>query len=210
MTWLQSWTVARALAHRDLVRHFNSPLGYLILTSFVVLGAVAAFWPARFFLNNRANLSQLNAVFPYVLGLFVPAMTMGVWAEERRQRTDELLLTLPAREWEVVAGKYLATLGLYTTAVGLSASHVVVLVLLGNPDPGITIANYVGFWISGAALIPLGMLASMLHANTTIAFILGSGFTALPIVAPDFAGMVGGYGGRRGRQVLLEDRRHQG
>jgi ABC-2 type transport system permease protein len=177
---------------RNFSSYFSGVLGYLFIVVFVTAGAAMAF-NARFFTANEPSLDQLTEWYPLLLLFFVPAITMGVWADERKVGTDELLFTLPATDIEILLGKYLSVLAVYSVALLFSMTHVIVLSVLGNPDWGLLFTTYFGYWIAGAALISAGMLASILTSSMTVAFVIGIVICCIPV----FLGYLGEFTGLR-------------
>ncbi len=183
---------AYAVAKRNFVGYFSNPTGYVFLCLFVALTSFAAFWPHDFFTANLANLDQLNAYLPYIMLVFIPAITMSIWSEERRQGTDELLLTLPAGDFDIVIGKYLAAAAIFTASLLFSqiANYTVLLSLaMGDVDLGLFTSTYLGYWMAGMAMLSVGMVASFLTKNLTIGFILGLVFN-LPLVFMKMADLI--------------------
>jgi ABC-type transport system involved in multi-copper enzyme maturation permease subunit len=188
------WKVVYALARRELAGYLANPAGYVFLTLFIAATSAGAFLQEGFFARNLADLALLNKVMPLILMLFVPAVTMNLWAEERRVGTDELLLTMPVRDLEVVLGKFLGALGVYTVGLVFSLANVAMLAWLGEPDPGLMLATYLGYWLVGATFVAIGLLGSMFSSNATVAFILGAlGCAALVFsgTAPWANGIIG-------------------
>ncbi len=184
-------SVPLAVFKRNFVSYFANPTGYLFICVFVLMCAASAFWPPDFFNNNLANLDQLSwgiqilgfrFGFSIIMLVFIPSITMSIWAEERRQGTDELLLTIPAGDFEIVLGKYLAAVAIFSVALVFSLiCNFAVLKWLGDPDAGLFLGTYFGYWLIGLAMLAVGMAASFLTSNLTVSYILGVLFN-VPLV----------------------------
>jgi ABC-2 type transport system permease protein len=173
--------VAFAVLKRNFLGYFSSPTGYVFLCLFVLLTSMAAFWPHEFFSSNMGTLNQLNYWFPVIMLFFIPAITMSIWADERRQGTDELLLTLPADDFDIVIGKYMSAAAIYTSSLlfaEISTFIVLCFLTLGDLDTGLFCVNYLGYWFIGLMMLAVGMVASFLTNNLTVGFILGALFNA--------------------------------
>ncbi len=176
--WRQA---AFAVMKRNFIGYFSNPTGYVFLCLFVSLTSFAAFWPHEFFTSNLANFDQLNRYLPYIMLIFIPAITMSIWAEEKRQGTDELLLTLPAKDFDIVIGKYFAAVLVFTVSLLFSQlSNFAVLLSMtgGQLDNLLLFSTYIGYWFVGIAMISLGTVASFLTSNLTVGFIFGAIFNA--------------------------------
>jgi ABC-2 type transport system permease protein len=173
--------VVFSISSRNFAQYFTSVIGYLFIFVFVTLCAILAFSP-QFFVENLVSVDHLTRWFPMLLLFLVPAITMSSWADESRQGTDSLLFTLPASDVEILAGKYLSVVGVYTVALLFSCTQLIALAMLGSPDWGVIVATWFGYWLAGIAMLAIGLFASSLTSSSTVAFVIGSLLCAVPVM----------------------------
>ncbi|HET6426224.1 MAG TPA: Gldg family protein [Planctomycetaceae bacterium] len=172
--------VILAVFQRNFWSYFSGVTGYLFIVAFVLVGAREAF-REEFFTDNLANLDKLNEFFPHILLFLIPAVTMNVWSEEKKLGTEELLFTLPVSDLEVLLGKYLSVVAVYTVVLLFSLTHFAVLSMIGEPDIGLIATTYLGYWLTGCALLSAGMVASYLTSSAPVAFVLAASLCAIPV-----------------------------
>jgi ABC-2 type transport system permease protein len=169
-----------AIAKRELNAYFASPVAYVVSAAFlVVMGLLFGFVLGAPLQYREANLSPVLGSAPVILLLVAPALTMRLLSEEQRSGTIELLLTAPVRDWEVVLGKFLASLGLYLTMLALTLYYPLLLIVFGNPDRGILASGYLGVVLLGASFLSIGLLASSLTQNQVVAAMISFGLILL-------------------------------
>jgi len=162
----------RVVAGREVAAYFDSKIAYVFVIAFVVL----ANWlfMSRFFLTGLVDMTAFFDSMPLLLPFFIPAVTMRLWAEERKSRTIELLLTLPIRTFQAVLGKFLAAFLLFGLALLGTLPIVVMLVWLGDPDLGLIASGYLGLLLMGALFLSAGMLISALSCDQIVTFVVSS------------------------------------
>lgn len=157
------------VAKREFRSNFDSPVGYVvIMLSLIIVGFVVFrdFWTV-----NRASIGPLFNYLPWALVLLIiPAVTMRLFAEEKRTGTIELLITMPVRDREVVLGKYLASMGLITILLLLTATYPFTIGRLGHLEKGPVFTGYLGLLLLSSAAISIGLFFSSLTENQIVAF----------------------------------------
>ncbi len=161
-----------SIVRKELKSYFNSSIAYIVVVAFLVFTSVWLFYLQTFFVRDTASLRPYFTVVPMVFVFLLPAVTMRSWAEERKQGTLEVLLTLPFREGELVVGKFLAGLALLLITLALTLPLPLMLSRFGNFDAGEIIGQYLGVILIGGSGLSLGLLISSFTTNQLSSFIL--------------------------------------
>jgi len=160
------------ITKRELSGYFLTPIAYVFIVIFLILSGVFTFYLGGFFERGQADLVTFFGFHPWLYLFLIPALTMRLWAEERKSGTIELLLTLPVTMMEAVLGKFLATW--IFTAVSLALTFPIWLTVnyLGNPDNGVILAGYLGSLLMAGGYIAIGSCISALTKNQVVAFVV--------------------------------------
>ncbi len=168
--------IVKIIATRELKSFFTSPVAYIVTALFLI--AVGVFFYSTFFLNKRAELRVFFSILPYAFMIFIPALTMRLFAEEQKTGSIETLMTLPITEKQVVFGKYFAVFITGSAMLLPTLFYVITLTFFGKPDFGPIIGGYLGAILLCAVYCSIGIFASSITKNQIIAF-----FVALAISA---------------------------
>ena len=161
------------IAGRELGGYFSTPVATVFIVIFLILQGALTFNLGGFFSRGQADLNPFFTFIPWVFLLLVPAITMRLWAEERRLGTIELLLTLPITQTQAVLGKFFAAWAFCAIALLLTFPFVITVNMLGSPDNGVIASGYIGSLLVAGAFLAVGSAMSALTRNQVIAFVLG-------------------------------------
>ena len=163
-----------AIAKRELRAYFATPIAYVFLVMFVALTGVFTFEVGGFFERGQADLKAFFDFHPWLYLVLVPAISMRLWAEERKTGTVELLMTMPVSAAEAVIGKFIAGWLFLILALVLTFPLWITVNVLGDPDNGVIVASYAGSVLMAGAYLAVGACFSALTRNQVIAFILAA------------------------------------
>ncbi len=159
---------------RELKSYFEAPVAYVFMVVFLVLiGALTFMWPGfPLFERGVADLASFFAWIPIVYLLLVPASTMGLWAEEQRTGTIELLLTMPITLGDAIIGKFLAAWLFIVIGLALTFPVIITVNYLGDPDMGVIFCGYIGAALLAGCYVAVGLFTSATTKSQVISFVL--------------------------------------
>lgn len=187
----------RNLCHifsRELGGYFATPVAYVFLVIFLGMAGAFTFYLGNFFDRGQADLSSFFVFHPWLYLILIPALSMRLWAEERKSGTIELFLTLPISIAEAVLGKFLAAWAFTGIALALTFPIWITVNLLGSPDNGVILAGYIGSLLMAGGYLAIGAAVSAATKNQVIAFVVAAALCFIftvsgsPIVLNFFSG----------------------
>jgi ABC-2 type transport system permease protein len=155
---------------KELMSYFNSPIAYIFIGAFLIVGNWLFF--KTFFLLGQASLRPYFNLLPWLFMFLAPALTMRLWAEEKKMGTEEFLLTLPITGWQAVLAKFFSALFFLMITLALTFSLPLTVASMGSLDWGPVVGSYVGAVLLGGAYLAIGVFISSLTRNQIIAFIV--------------------------------------
>ncbi len=168
----QNLSQLHAIVMREFTAYFATALAYIFIIVFLLSLNIATFFLGSYFEAGQADLRSFFAFHPWVYLFFLPAISMRLWAEERRNGSIELLLTLPVPLWVVVVGKFFAAWGFAILALSLNFPIWLTVNYLGSPDNGVILAGFLGSALMAGGYIAIGSAMSALTRNQVTAFSL--------------------------------------
>jgi len=159
----------KTVFERELSAYFNSPIAYIFIIVFGLL--TSGIFMSEFFLIGNNDMRGFFGMLPVILGMFIPAITMRIWAEEKSGNTFELLFTFPMKTNQLVLGKFAASFVFYLIALGSTLEVPIMLFCVGKPDIGPIIGGYMGALFLGAFFLSVGIFISGLTRDQIVAFI---------------------------------------
>jgi ABC-2 type transport system permease protein len=161
------------IMRRELGSYFATPLAYVFILIFLVLANAFTFYLGGFYERGQADLEPFFSFHPWLFLFLIPALSMRLWAEERKSGTIEVLMTQPLTLWQAVLGKYLAAWAFTALALALTFPLWLTVNYLGSPDNGAILAAYLGSLLLAGGFLAIGSCMSALTRNQVVAFILG-------------------------------------
>lgn len=184
----------RALFRRELRSYFATPVAYVFIVIYLVLMGTFTFYLGQFYERGQADLSSFFNFHPWLYLFLVPAISMRIWAEERKTGSIELLMTMPITAWQAVLGKYLAAWAFTGIALALTFPVWITVNYLGDPDNGTILAGYLGSFLMAGGFLAIGACLSATTRNQVIAFVItvvacfGFLLSGFPMVLDLFSG----------------------
>lgn len=164
--------ILQIIFKRELAGYFATPLAYVFIVIFLVMNGIFTFDLGGFYVRGQADLMPFFSFHPWLYLFMIPAIAMGLWADERKTGTIELLMTLPVKLSDAVLGKFLAAWVLCGAALLLTFPIWITVNYLGDPDNGVIVAAYLGSWLMAGSFLAIGSCMSAMTRNSVIAFIL--------------------------------------